>query len=433
MRHGLAHRRRHRRQARRPLRHRREEGARHRSRHPDPQGRQRAQRPLRRLLAAVRGPRRRGRRARAPNPVHEAQNGVGRRHHPQPHFTPVTHQRNAVGRGARRNAPPRASSAAALAATSRRPSRPHPPPPTTPSSRASSRTSRSTSSARSSATRTTRTPRHLRARARARLGLAALADSTTATTGPRPFAHRECLVCALCAYVLQGPQLPPTPTHSTLNGAELRARLESTSLPADAPAAMRAAHFRCYVEPLSFAVELCSKTSGRRSLPQHLACLETGRIQLQLQLGVRPPLGDARLLLARAAPRAAPPPPAAARPPPNRPRARVVAVRDRRRALASPPRARADTWASVKRRGARGAALPSCTKMPAQGRRQGAERGRARLAPPARRQPRRREPAACTSSSPRRPSPARPTRRAASSGGSRRPSSTRCTRSGRWN
>ena len=127
------------------------------------------------------------------------------------------------------------------------------------------------------------------------------AESTTATTGPRPFAHRECLVCALCAYVLQGSQLPPTPTHSTLNGAELRARLESTSLPADAPAAMRAAHFRCCVEPLSFAVELCSKNIGTaEQLPQHLACLETGRIQLQLQLSEYAHLSAMRAYFSRA-------------------------------------------------------------------------------------------------------------------------------------
>ena len=127
------------------------------------------------------------------------------------------------------------------------------------------------------------------------------AESTTATTGPRPFAHRECLVCALCAYVLQGSQLPPAPTHSTLNGAELRARLESTSLPADAPAAMRAAHFRCCVEPLSFAVELCSKNIGTaEQLPQHLACLETGRIQLQLQLSEYAHLSAMRAYFSRA-------------------------------------------------------------------------------------------------------------------------------------
>ena len=127
------------------------------------------------------------------------------------------------------------------------------------------------------------------------------AESTTAATGPRPFAHRECLVCALCAYVLQGSQLPPTPTHSTLSGAELRARLESTSLPADAPAAMRAAHFRCCVEPLSFAVELCSKNIGTaEQLPQHLACLETGRIQLQLQLSEYAHLSAMRAYFSRA-------------------------------------------------------------------------------------------------------------------------------------
>ena len=370
------------------------------------QGR-RAQRPLRRLLAAVRGPRRRNRRARAP-PLHEAQDRV-RRRTIRNLTLPCHPSAKRRTRRSSRNAPPRASSGTPLAASGT-----------------------AVRAVRTSAADDPFIARILENIQRVvgaliryedysssspfalELALDSLwihpADSTTATTGPRPFAHRECLVCALCAYVLQGSQLPPTPTHSTLNGAELRARLESTSLPADAPAAMRAAHFRCCVEPLSFAVELCSKNIGTaEQLPQHLACLETGRIQLQLQLSEYAHLSAMRASSARSTSSST----AAtgrARPPPRRPRASGGGTRSARCAGGA-PRARADTRASVKRRGAtrRGFVTNQCLRK---GGVKGLSEGE-RVSPAS--SPTASTPRAsrCTSSSPRRPSPARRIRRAA--------------------
>ena len=134
-----------------------------------------------------------------------------------------------------------------------------------------------------------------------------------------PFQHREMLVCSLCVYSLEGGLLPVDPSPHMLQPADLRSRLESSGLAVDAPAAMRLnsrrweppappplespsdsfevtprslaptrclSHVcRCILEPLSFAVELCTKNIGIAQLPQHLLCLESGRLQLQLKLG----------------------------------------------------------------------------------------------------------------------------------------------------
>eukprot|EP00962_Isochrysis_galbana_P041737 scaffold15396_cov140-Isochrysis_galbana.AAC.1 len=70
-----------------------------------------------------------------------------------------------------------------------------------------------------------------------------------------PFRHREVLVCALCAYMLQGPKLEPEPARQPLGLAELRRRLESSGMAVDAPAAMRLNENACMLEPVSFAIE----------------------------------------------------------------------------------------------------------------------------------------------------------------------------------
>ena len=98
-----------------------------------------------------------------------------------------------------------------------------------------------------------------------------------------PFQHREALVCALCVYVLQGPQLLPKAQGPECSGDILTRRMESGGLPLDAPAALRANAHRCCVQPLSLAVELCTKRVLAPELPQHVACLETGRVQVDLE------------------------------------------------------------------------------------------------------------------------------------------------------
>jgi vacuolar protein sorting-associated protein 13A/C len=109
---------------------------------------------------------------------------------------------------------------------------------------------------------------------------------------PHALPRREALVCALCAYVLQGKHMPPQPQRSTCSAAQLYARLQSSGLPLDAPAALRANFHRCCLQPLSFAMELCSSPAGATAAaaytaagcPQHVACLETGRLLLELEL-----------------------------------------------------------------------------------------------------------------------------------------------------
>ncbi len=131
------------------------------------------------------------------------------------------------------------------------------------------------------------------------------AESAPAKSSSRsPFRHREALVCALCAYVLTDADLPPKPQKTPCaNGGELLARLRSGGVEPDAPAAMRVNSRECILEPLSFAIEACSKANGATfppsatALPQHTACLETGRLLLRLHIaefahlsGGRPPL-----------------------------------------------------------------------------------------------------------------------------------------------
>lgn len=71
-----------------------------------------------------------------------------------------------------------------------------------------------------------------------------------------PFRHREVLVCALCAYMLQGTKLEAEPARRPLGLEELKRRLESSGLAVDAPAAMRLNENACMLEPVSFAVEV---------------------------------------------------------------------------------------------------------------------------------------------------------------------------------
>jgi len=126
-----------------------------------------------------------------------------------------------------------------------------------------------------------------------------------------PFRHREALVCALCAYMLPAEKLLPEPARRALNSEALRARLEASGLAVDAPAAMRLNAYACLLEPVSFALEACSReaitsppTTGAsassdtgtaaaaaaaaavaaQQLPRHVVCVETGRITLRLQL-----------------------------------------------------------------------------------------------------------------------------------------------------
>lgn len=81
------------------------------------------------------------------------------------------------------------------------------------------------------------------------------------------FRQREVLVCALCAYMLHGAKLPPAPAREALGGEALRARLASSGLAVDAPAAMRLNENTCLLEPLSFALELSSKARAARTPP----------------------------------------------------------------------------------------------------------------------------------------------------------------------
>lgn len=97
-----------------------------------------------------------------------------------------------------------------------------------------------------------------------------------------PLAHREALVCALCAYMLDATSLPSTPQRSPCDMAALEARMRSSGLPLDAPAAARAGTRRCCLAPLSFAVEVASRRLDEPSLPQHVCCLETGRVAIEL-------------------------------------------------------------------------------------------------------------------------------------------------------
>ena len=98
-----------------------------------------------------------------------------------------------------------------------------------------------------------------------------------------PLAHREALVCALCAYMLDSSQLPAQPQRQSCASAEaLQTRLRSSGIPLDAPAALRTNARRCCIAPLSFAAELASRRVDQPSLPQHVCCLETGRVQVEL-------------------------------------------------------------------------------------------------------------------------------------------------------
>ena len=120
----------------------------------------------------------------------------------------------------------------------------------------------------------------------------AAAGGAAAGEPPHALPRREALVCALCAYVLEGKHVPPQPQRSTCSAAQLYARLQSSGLPLDAPAALRANFHRCCLQPLSFALELCSSPAGAAAAaaytaagcPQHVACLETGRLLLELEL-----------------------------------------------------------------------------------------------------------------------------------------------------
>lgn len=107
--------------------------------------------------------------------------------------------------------------------------------------------------------------------------------SSTAKGPSGALAHREALVCALCAYSLDAASLPPTAQLTpcaTL--AEIEERLRSSGVALDAPVALRSNARRCCLAPLSFAAELASRRLDEPSLPQHVCCLETGRIQIEL-------------------------------------------------------------------------------------------------------------------------------------------------------
>ena len=99
---------------------------------------------------------------------------------------------------------------------------------------------------------------------------ASAAAAATAKKRP-PFQQREALICALCMYVLQGRHVPPAPQRTPCRGKALLARVESTGLPVDTPVALRSNSHRCCVQPLSFAVELCTKLTFTPSLPQHVS------------------------------------------------------------------------------------------------------------------------------------------------------------------
>ena len=58
--------------------------------------------------------------------------------------------------------------------------------------------------------------------------------------------------------------------------------MRSSGLQLDAPAALRANARRCCLAPLSFAAELASRRLDEPTLPQHVVCLETGRMQIEL-------------------------------------------------------------------------------------------------------------------------------------------------------
>ena len=98
-----------------------------------------------------------------------------------------------------------------------------------------------------------------------------------------PLAHREALVCALCAYMLDSSSLPPRPQVRPCGSpAVLEERMTSAGLPLNAPAALRANARRCCLWPLSFAMELASRRVDQPSLPQHVWCMETGRLHIEL-------------------------------------------------------------------------------------------------------------------------------------------------------
>ena len=65
---------------------------------------------------------------------------------------------------------------------------------------------------------------------------------------PRMLPRREALVCALCAYVLQGKHVPPQPQRSACSAAQLHDRLRKSGLDLDAPAALRANFHRCCLQ-----------------------------------------------------------------------------------------------------------------------------------------------------------------------------------------
>ena len=136
------------------------------------------------------------------------------------------------------------------------------------------------------------------ARARARLALAASTESTTATTGPRPFAHREYLVCAL----RRAPGIATASSANTLHAQRRRAARAPRvhPLPADAPAAVRGALPLLRRAALVRRRALLENIGTAEQLPQHLACLETGRIQLQLQLSEYAHLSAMRAYFSRA-------------------------------------------------------------------------------------------------------------------------------------
>ena len=90
-----------------------------------------------------------------------------------------------------------------------------------------------------------------------------------------PFRSREALVCALCAYMLPAQKLAPEPARHALGSEELRTRLEASGLAIDAPAAMRLNAHACLLEPVSFALEVCSReaTTGAQVGRAALAAL----------------------------------------------------------------------------------------------------------------------------------------------------------------
>ena len=98
-----------------------------------------------------------------------------------------------------------------------------------------------------------------------------------------PMAHREALVCALCAYILDASSLPPQPQLTPCGSAAvLESRMSSSGVALGAPAALRANAKRCCVWPLSFAAELASRRIDEPSLPVHICCVETGRLHIEL-------------------------------------------------------------------------------------------------------------------------------------------------------